>query len=101
MVLKRLLLLIILLYTAMLNAQDKEEVLFRMDDEKVYSSEFIRVFQKNKDIVVDYEQKNFDDYFDLFINFKIKLKQAYELKLDTISSYQTELAKYREILIMP
>ena len=37
MVLKRLLLLIILLYTAMLNAQDKEEVLFRIDDEKVYS----------------------------------------------------------------
>ena len=85
----------------MLNAQDKEEVLFRIDDEKVYSSEFIRVFQKNKEIVVDYEQKNFDDYFDLFINFKIKLKQAYELKLDTISSYQAELAKYREILIMP
>ena len=101
MVLKKQLLLIVLLYTVMLNAQEKEEVLFRIDNEKVYSSEFIRVFQKNKDIVVDYEKKDFDDYFDLFINFKIKLKQAYELKLDTISSYQAELAKYREILITP
>ena len=101
MVLKKQLLLVVLLYTVMLKAQDKEEVIFRIDDEKVYSSEFVRVFQKNKDIVVDYEKKNFDDYFNLFVNFKIKLKEAYALKLDTISSYQRELAKYREILITP
>ncbi len=101
MVFKKGLLLIVLLYTVLLRAQDKEEILLRIDDEKVYSSEFIRVFQKNKDIVVDYEKKNFDDYFNLFVDFKIKLKQAYELKLDTISSYQKELAKYREILVTP
>ena len=101
MVLKKQLLLIALLCTVMLKAQDKEEVLFSIDDDNVYPSEFIRVFQKNKDIVVDYEKKNFDDYFNLFVNFKIKLKQAYELKLDTISSYQAELAKYKEILITP
>jgi peptidyl-prolyl cis-trans isomerase SurA len=101
MVFKKGLLLIVLLYTVLLRAQDKEEILLRIDDDKVYSSEFIRVFQKNKDIVVDYEKKNFDDYFNLFVDFKIKLKQAYELKLDTISSYQKELAKYREILVTP
>jgi len=101
MVFKKGLLLIVLLYTAILSAQEKEEILLRINGEKVYSSEFIRVFQKNKDIVVDYEKKNFDDYFNLFVDFKIKLKQAYELKLDTISSYQKELAKYREILITP
>ena len=88
MVFKNGLLVIVLLYTVLLRAQEKEEVLLRIDEEKVYSSEFIRVFQKNKDIVVDYEKKNFDDYFNLFVDFKIKLKQAYELKLDTISSYQ-------------
>jgi len=101
MVFKKRLLLIVLLFTTILRAQEKEEVLLKIDGEKVYSSEFIRVFQKNKDIVVDYENKDFDDYFNLFVDFKIKLKQAYELKLDTISSYQSELSKYREILITP
>ena len=72
MVFKNGLLVIVLLYTVLLRAQEKEEVLLKIDEEKVYSSEFIRVFQKNKDIVVDYEKKNFDDYFNLFVDFRIK-----------------------------
>ncbi len=101
MVFKKRLILVALLYTVLLKAQEKDKILLRIDNEKVYSSEFVRVFQKNKDIVVDYEKKNFDDYFKLFVDFKIKLKQAYDLQLDTISSYRIELAKYRELLITP
>lgn len=101
MVFKKRLILVAILYTVLVKAQEKDEILLRIDDEKVYSSEFIRVFQKNKDIVIDYEKKNFDDYFKLFVDFKIKLKQAYDLQFDTISSYRLELAKYREILIAP
>ena len=67
----------------------------------VYNAEFIRVFEKNKDIVVEDQQKDFDDYFNLFVDFKLKLVQARDLDLDTLSSYTADLAKYREQLIQP
>ena len=92
---------VLLLFSMLSIGQKKDDVLLTIDNEKVYGSEFIRVFQKNKDIVVDYDKKNFKDYFDLFVDFKIKLKEAYDLNLDTISTYQKELAKYKEILIKP
>jgi len=83
------------------SAQEKDEVIFSIDNEKTYCHEFIRVYQKNKDIVVDNENKDFDDYFNLFLEFKLKLKQAHDIKLDTLSTYKSELVKYREQLISP
>lgn len=82
-------------------AQGDEIELFRMDDEKVYTSEFIRVFQKNQEIVIEDGDKDFDSYFELFVDFKLKLKQAYELQLDTSELYINELEKYKEQLIVP
>ena len=93
--------IIAILFVTVLFGQKKEEVLFTIDDEPVYTSEFIRVYQKNKDIVLDTEQKVFNDYLDLFIDFKLKLKQAKDLRLDTVSNYLSELSKYKEQLIEP
>lgn len=97
----KLFLYVAFFFVITLNAQKNEEVLFTVDNEKVYTSEFIRVYKKNKDIVVATENKNFDDYFNLFVDFKLKLKQAYDLKLDTSKIYMEELRKYREQLIEP
>ncbi|NOQ91243.1 MAG: peptidylprolyl isomerase, partial [Flavobacteriaceae bacterium] len=101
MMLRKLIAFTALLFVVSVNAQEKGEVLFSIDGEKTYSDEFIRVYQKNKDIVVDNENKEFDDYFDLFLDFKLKLKQAHDIKLDTSSTYISELAKYKEQLISP
>lgn len=81
--------------------QRGEEVLFTIEGEEVYTSEFMRVYEKNKEIVVEEEGKGFDDYFDLFLDFKLKLKQAQDQNLDTSSTYQSDLAKYREQLVQP
>jgi len=81
--------------------QQGEEVLFTIEGEEVYTSEFLRVYEKNKEIVVEEEGKGFDDYFDLFLDFKLKLKQARDQDLDTSSTYQSDLAKYREQLVQP
>jgi len=81
--------------------QDEDKRLFSINGTEVYDSEFIRVYEKNKDIVVEDERKGFDDYFELFIDFKLKLTQARELKLDTAAAYISELEKYREQLIQP
>ncbi len=94
-------LLILILSTASLSAQQDRELLFTIDGEEVYTSEFLRVYEKNREIVVEEEGKGFDDYFDLFLDFKLKLKQARDQQLDTSSSYRQDLAKYREQLIQP
>ncbi len=90
-----------LLFIILVNAQEKNEVLFSIEDEKTYTNEFIRAYQKNKDIVISDNNKDFDDYFNLFLNFKLKLKQAHDIKLDTSSAYKSELAKYKKQLISP
>jgi len=81
--------------------QEGEEVLFTIEGEEVYTREFLRVYEKNKEIVVEEEGKGFDDYFDLFLDFKLKLRQAQDQDLDTSSTYQSDLAKYREQLVQP
>ena len=47
------------------------------------------------------KQEDFDKDVDLFINYKLKLKQAYALQIDTTSSYQSEIKKYRDQLALP
>ena len=101
MFLRKTSILISIFFVTALFSQNKEDVLFTIDNDNVYTSEFIRVYQKNKEIVLDKEQKEFDDYLDLFIEFKLKLKEAKDLELDTVLSYQNELSKYKEQLIEP
>ena len=82
-------------------SQNNDSILFTIDDETVYASEFLRVYSKNLDIVTDENQKDIKNYLDLFINYKLKIKQAYDLKFDTIKSYQSELASYKKQLMDP
>ena len=93
--------LALLLSAGSVRAQREQELLFTIDGEEVYTSEFLRVYEKNKEIVVEEEGKGFDDYFNLFLDFKLKLKQARDQQLDTSTSYRQDLAKYREQLIQP
>lgn len=98
---EKVFILLLVLISTLVKAQDQEKVLFSIDGQDVYNAEFIRVFEKNRDIVVEEEHKGFDDYFDLFVDFKLKVKQARDLHLDTSSTYISELEKYREQLIQP
>jgi peptidyl-prolyl cis-trans isomerase SurA len=75
-----------------------EEVLFTIDNDSVYVSEFTRVFNKNIDLVKDESQKDVDEYLKLFINYKLKLKEAKTLGLDKKKSYINELASYKSQL---
>lgn len=81
------------------NAQsDEKEVLFTVDDEPVYVSEFLRVYNKNLDLVQDESQKDIDEYLSLFTSYKLKLKEAKALKLDKKPSYLRELNTYKKQL---
>ncbi len=85
----------------LLQAQKKKEVLFTVDKSPVYTDEFIRVFEKNRSIVTEENQRSLGAYLELYINYKLKLKEAYKLGLDTVATYKRELQKYREQLIQP
>jgi peptidyl-prolyl cis-trans isomerase SurA len=74
------------------------EVLFSVDGESVFSSEFLRVYNKNLDLVQDEAQKDVDEYLKLFTNYKLKLKEAKAIGLDKKPSYLRELANYKKQL---
>lgn len=100
MLVKRLF-VIFFVISGLLNAQKKQQVLFTVDNTPVTTAEFLRVYNKNKDIVAKENKKTIEEYLELYINYKLKLKQAYELKLDTNRSYKRELEKYKQQLIQP
>ena len=74
---------------------DKDDVLFTVDDEPVMASEFIRVYNKNLDLVKDESQKDIDAYLELFINYQLKVKEAKRLELDKDARYIREFSNYK------
>ena len=79
-----------------------DPVLLIVGNDTVTKSEFLTVYKKNnikKDVPID--QKALEEYLDLYINFKLKVKEAESLGMDTVSSFITELAGYRKQLAQP
>ena len=68
------------------NAQEND-VLFTVNDTPVTSKEFKRVYNKNIDLVKDENQKDVDEYLELYIKYKLKLEEAKALKLDQDKQY--------------
>jgi peptidyl-prolyl cis-trans isomerase SurA len=63
-------------------------------------SEFEYIYNKNNsDNVLD--KKSLNEYVDLFVVFKLKVEEALSQKLDTLSSFKTELASYQKQLAEP
>ncbi len=87
-----------IVFFTLANAQKKEEILLSIDNSPVYVSEFKRIYLKNIDLVKDDSQKDIDEYLKLFINYKLKLKEAKTLGLDQKTSYIKELNGYKKQL---
>ena len=80
------------------NAQNKKNVLLTINSNPVYSSDFTKVFNKNLDLVVEESQKNVAGYLDLFIDYKLKISEAYAQELDKNQQYIKEFKKYEDQL---
>jgi peptidyl-prolyl cis-trans isomerase SurA len=76
----------------------KEDVLFTVDNTPVFASEFLRMYNKNLDLVKDESQKDVDEYLKLFINYKLKIIEARALEFDKKPKYIKELESYKEQL---
>lgn len=75
-----------------------EEVLFTVGDSPVLATEFLRVYNKNLDLVKDESQKDVDEYLNLFINYKLKLAEAKALDFHKKPTYIRELDGYKKQL---
>ncbi len=94
-------LLVVLSLSMSVFAQKKEKTLLTIDGEKVTVSEFKRVYEKNLDAIDNEEAKDVTKNLDLYINYKLKVRDAYNIKLDTLKSYIREMATYKNQLSAP
>lgn len=81
------------------NASDS--VLINIGEEKVFKSEFLNTFFKNQSKTDKIDKKALGEYLELFINFKLKVKESFDLKMDTASAFVEELSRYRAQLAQP
>jgi len=85
-----------------LPAQKKNEVILKIDNEKVSKDEFVANYQKNNTNILDEKDKKTPaEYLDLYINFKLKVLEAQRLGYDTLKSFTEELNGYRKELSKP
>ena len=74
------------------------ENLMTIGGETISVKEFLRVYNKNIDLVQDESQKNIDYYLNLYTNYKLKLKEARTLGFDKKDSYRKEFESYKNQL---
>ena len=74
------------------------ENLMTIGGETISVKEFLRVYNKNIDLVQDESQKNIDYYLNLYTNYKLKLKEARTLGFDQKESYKKEFQSYKNQL---
>jgi peptidyl-prolyl cis-trans isomerase SurA len=84
--------------SAFAQVQDNR-TLFTAGGDKVTVGEFQYVYNKNNvNNQADYSEKSLRDYLNLYENFRLKVKEAEAMHLDTISSLKNELEGYRKQL---
>ncbi|MBK6345722.1 MAG: peptidylprolyl isomerase [Bacteroidales bacterium] len=82
-------------------AQETDPVILKVAGENITKSEFLNVYQKNNVNGEVIDRKSLEEYMELYINFRLKVKEAEQLGLDTMRAFIDELAGYRKQLAQP
>ena len=86
--------------SAAVQAQKSDPIIMTVAGVDVPRSEFEYSYNKNNtDGVID--KKTVDEYVELFVNYKLKVKAALDARLDTTMSFRQEFAQYRDQQIRP
>lgn len=91
-------LICILAGTLAAQAQTNDPVLFSVDGTPVTVSEFKYIYSKTNGKDADFSEKSLEDYMDLYVKFKLKVKRARDMQVDTIPTLRDELQGYRRQL---
>ncbi|MDB4064969.1 peptidylprolyl isomerase [Flavobacteriaceae bacterium] len=98
---KIILLLVFIFNIFCVFSQKETKTVVTINGEQITVADFKRVYEKNLSAIDNEEAKDIEKNLNLFINFKLKVKEAYEIKLDTLTSYKTEIETYKNQLIAP
>jgi len=69
--------------------------LFSFSNQIITKEEFLNNFKKNNNNPT-YTKVELENYLNLFVSFKLKVKAAYDAKLDTLGSLQSDLKSFSE-----
>jgi peptidyl-prolyl cis-trans isomerase SurA len=72
--------------------------LFTFGNSETSKAEFLRAYNKNKPSTSD-KEKSMREYLELYTNFKLKVKAAQEMRLDTISQIRYDIQNFRDQVI--
>ncbi|MDC7999207.1 peptidylprolyl isomerase [Gilvibacter sediminis] len=78
--------------------QLEDKTVLTIGDNAITAGEFMRVYNKNLNLVADAEQRKVDNYLDLYIDYKLKVAEAYDMGLDQTEAHKTEYRKYKHKL---
>ncbi|MFZ9943150.1 MAG: peptidylprolyl isomerase [Bacteroidia bacterium] len=80
---------------------ESSPVLMVIDGASITKSEFEKVYRKNNQKEGPYDMADLKEYVDLYINYKLKVREAEALRLDTGITFINELKGYRKQLAAP
>jgi peptidyl-prolyl cis-trans isomerase SurA len=85
-----------------LSFSQKEDHLFTIEDEAFSTEEFLYAFNKNRQATSgSFTEQELDDYFKLYVNFRLKVKEAKKLGYDKKPAFVEEMAGYKKQLAKP
>ncbi len=96
MINKKWLPLIVLLTTTITASA---QTLFTYGDHSVSAAEFLRAYKKNNSKPVADKAKSIRNYLELYINSRLKIREAYERRYDTLPQIQNEVTNLRSQII--
>ncbi|NBW32978.1 MAG: hypothetical protein EBR22_03365 [Cytophagia bacterium] len=70
-------------------------------DELIRTDEFVTLFNKNNFKKTAATRAEWEEYLDLYVKFKLKVREAIRLGMDTTLKFKEELAGYRTQLAQP
>ena len=73
-----------------INKSSQNSTLLTVDNEPVLMDEFIYAFNKNRPPDSLVNKANIDDYLDLYVKFKLKVREAKARGMDTTSDFRNE-----------
>ncbi len=72
------------------------QTLFTYGKYAVDAKEFLRAYKKNNTLPVVNKAKAVSDYLDLYINSRLKVREGYDRRYDTLTQIQTEVENLRQ-----
>jgi peptidyl-prolyl cis-trans isomerase SurA len=79
----------------------KDPSIISIKGSDITKSEFERVYRKNNVKETSFDRKSVTDYLNLYVNYKLKVREAFDMGMDTAKAFTDELVGYRKQLAAP